>query len=75
MFNNPETPVDKGKPVKFVAIPELGVPNAGVTKIGAIKFAFAFILADKLSVSLPMRLLNILAVSDNFNFVTSDESV
>ena len=38
-------------------------------------FALVLILADKLSVSLPMRLLNILAVSDNFNFVNCEESV
>jgi hypothetical protein len=30
----PVTPVVKGKPVKFVATPEAGVPNAGVTSVG-----------------------------------------
>ena len=38
-------------------------------------FAFELILADKLTVSFAIRLLNILAVSDNFNLVISDESV
>ena len=37
-------------------------------------FAFKLILADKFRVSLPIRLLNILAVSDNFNLVNSAES-
>jgi hypothetical protein len=30
----PVTPVVRGRPVKFVATPEAGVPNAGVTKVG-----------------------------------------
>jgi hypothetical protein len=30
----PETPVEIGKPVKLVATPEAGVPNAGVTSVG-----------------------------------------
>jgi hypothetical protein len=30
----PVTPVVRGRPVKFVATPEAGVPNAGVTNVG-----------------------------------------
>ena len=30
----PLTPVEIGRPVKFVATPEAGVPNAGVTSVG-----------------------------------------
>jgi hypothetical protein len=30
----PETPVEIGKPVRLVATPEAGVPNAGVTSVG-----------------------------------------
>jgi hypothetical protein len=30
----PETPVEIGRPVRFVATPEVGVPNAGVTSVG-----------------------------------------
>ena len=32
----PVTPVDKGKPVKLVATPEVGVPSNGVTKVGDV---------------------------------------
>jgi hypothetical protein len=32
----PVTPVDKGNPVKFVAIPDVGVPNKGVTSVGLV---------------------------------------
>jgi hypothetical protein len=30
----PETPVEIGRPVRFVATPEAGVPKAGVTRVG-----------------------------------------
>jgi hypothetical protein len=32
----PETPVLIGKPVRFVATPDVGVPNKGVTKVGEV---------------------------------------
>lgn len=32
----PVTPVVKGKPVKFVATPDAGVPSAGVTSVGLV---------------------------------------
>jgi len=32
----PVTPVVKGKPVKFVATPEVGVPSRGVTNVGEV---------------------------------------
>jgi hypothetical protein len=32
----PETPVEIGKPVAFVRVPEAGVPSAGVTKVGEV---------------------------------------
>jgi hypothetical protein len=32
----PVTPVVKGKPVRFVATPDVGVPNKGVTKVGEV---------------------------------------
>jgi hypothetical protein len=32
----PVTPVVKGKPVRFVATPDAGVPNAGVTSVGDV---------------------------------------
>jgi hypothetical protein len=32
----PVTPVVKGKPVKLVATPDVGVPNKGVTKVGEV---------------------------------------
>ena len=31
---NPETPVDTGKPVQLVKVPEAGVPRVGVVKVG-----------------------------------------
>jgi hypothetical protein len=31
---SPETPVDIGKPVQLVSVPEVGVPSAGVTRVG-----------------------------------------
>jgi hypothetical protein len=32
----PETPVEIGRPVQFVRVPEPGVPNAGVMKVGVL---------------------------------------
>jgi hypothetical protein len=32
----PVTPVDKGRPVAFVKVPEAGVPSAGVTNVGLV---------------------------------------
>jgi hypothetical protein len=32
----PVTPVVKGKPVRFVATPDVGVPNKGVTSVGEV---------------------------------------
>lgn len=32
----PEMPVDTGRPVAFVSVPEDGVPRAGVTKVGEV---------------------------------------
>jgi hypothetical protein len=34
--NVPVTPVVNGNPVQFVSVPELGVPNAGVTNVGLV---------------------------------------
>jgi hypothetical protein len=31
---NPETPVETGRPVQFVNVPEVGVPRRGVTRVG-----------------------------------------
>jgi hypothetical protein len=33
---SPEIPVDTGKPVAFVNVPEVGVPSAGVTSVGDV---------------------------------------
>jgi hypothetical protein len=33
---NPETPVATGKPVQLVNVPEVGVPNKGVTNVGLV---------------------------------------
>ena len=30
----PDTPVDMGRPVQLVSVPDAGVPRAGVTKLG-----------------------------------------
>ena len=32
----PVTPVDKGRPVRLVATPDVGVPNNGVTRVGEV---------------------------------------
>jgi hypothetical protein len=32
----PDTPVEIGRPVAFVRVPEVGVPRAGVTKVGLV---------------------------------------
>ena len=32
----PDTPVEMGSPVAFVSVPELGVPKAGVTRVGEV---------------------------------------
>jgi hypothetical protein len=34
--NVPVIPVDSGRPVAFVSIPDVGVPNAGVTRVGLV---------------------------------------
>jgi len=33
---NPDTPVEIGRPVQLVRVPEDGVPNAGVTRVGEV---------------------------------------
>jgi hypothetical protein len=33
---NPDTPVEIGNPVAFVSVAEVGVPRAGVTRVGPI---------------------------------------
>jgi hypothetical protein len=33
---NPLTPVETGKPVQLVRVPEVGVPNSGVAKVGLV---------------------------------------
>ena len=33
---NPETPVEIGRPVQFVRVPEVGVPNNGVVRVGEV---------------------------------------
>ena len=33
----PETPVEMGRPVALVKVPELGVPRAGVTRVGEVE--------------------------------------
>jgi hypothetical protein len=33
---NPDTPVEIGRPVQLVRVPEDGVPNAGVTRVGDV---------------------------------------
>ena len=33
----PVTPVDRGKPVQEVNVPEDGVPNTGVTRVGEVE--------------------------------------
>jgi len=33
---SPDTPVDIGRPVQLVSVPELGVPRIGVTKVGDV---------------------------------------
>ena len=32
----PVTPVDKGKPVAFVSVTDVGVPSIGVTSVGLV---------------------------------------
>ena len=32
----PVTPLDNGRPVQFVNVPEVGVPSNGVTKVGEV---------------------------------------
>jgi hypothetical protein len=44
----PETPVEIGKPVKLVAVPEAGVPKAGVTNVG---------LFDRTTAPVPVELV------------------
>lgn len=34
----PVTPVDNGRPVQLVSVPEVGVPRIGVTSVGLVAF-------------------------------------
>ena len=43
------TPVLKGKPIKFVAVPDAGVPSTGDVRVGAVHVLFV-------KVSIPVRL-------------------
>ena len=61
-------------PAKLEATSKLFALSAS-PDIKSDAFAFELILADKLSVSFAILLLNILAVSDNFSLVINDESV
>ena len=36
MGSVPLTPLDSGRPVQFVNVPEVGVPKIGVTKVGEV---------------------------------------
>lgn len=38
----PETPVEIGKPVQFVKVPDAGVPNAGVVNEGEFRWVFCW---------------------------------
>ena len=38
---NPETPVEIGRPVQLVKVPEVGVPKIGVTNVGVLANTFA----------------------------------
>ena len=33
---SPETPVETGRPVQFVSVPDVGVPRMGVTSVGLV---------------------------------------
>jgi hypothetical protein len=36
---SPDTPVEIGRPVAFVSVPDVGVPKTGVTKVGDVASA------------------------------------
>ena len=36
---SPDTPVEIGKPVQFVSVPDVGVPSSGVTSVGLVASA------------------------------------
>ncbi len=53
---NPLIPVDTGKPVQFVNVPEAGVPNIGVVNVGLVKLGELFntTLPDPVEVVVPV---------------------
>lgn len=52
----PETPVDTGKPVQFVNVPEVGVPSIGVVNVGLVIAGALFntLLPDPVEVVTPV---------------------
>ena len=55
---NPETPVEIGRPVQLVNVPEDGVPSTGVVRVGLVKVLFV-------SVSVVARPTNVSVASGN----------
>jgi hypothetical protein len=51
---SPDTPVDIGSPVAFVKVAELGVPNAGVVKVGLVSVLFVNVSAPVSVASVPV---------------------
>lgn len=52
--NVPVTPVVSGRPVAFVNIPDVGVPNAGEVKVGLVRVLFVSVSAPANVASVPV---------------------
>jgi hypothetical protein len=56
--NVPVTPVDNGRPVQLVSVPDVGVPNSGVTSVG---------LVDKTTLPVPVEVVTPVPPLATFN--------
>jgi hypothetical protein len=57
--NVPVTPVVNGRPVKFVATPDVGVPNKGVTKVGEVANTLAPVPVSSVKAAAKFALLGV----------------
>ena len=57
--NVPVTPVVQGNPVKFVATPEVGVPNKGVTSVGDVANTAAPVPVSSVNVAARLALVGV----------------
>ena len=55
----PETPVETGKPVQLVKVPDVGVPKIGVTKVGVLAKTNAPVPVSSVTAAIKFALLGV----------------